>query len=101
MAATYTARTAVVVTNHPERDAIDIVVDSPDIDVAVFEAPANAYSRIKREQPAMVIVCLSFDSTTEFLLLTMLKLDRETAGIPIWTFANLHETRRFEVVDFG
>jgi hypothetical protein len=101
MATTHTARTAVVVTNFPERDALDIVVAGPDIDVAVFESPANAYARIKREQPTMVIVCLSFDSMMEFLLLTMLQLDRDTAGIPIWTCANLREARRFEVIDFG
>jgi hypothetical protein len=33
----------------------------------------------------MVILDLSFETATEFALLTMLKLDRETAGIPIWT----------------
>ena len=85
MPATLAGRTAVVVTNYPERDALDMLLQYPDIDVAVFESPATAYSRIKREQPAMVILDLSFETATEFALLTMLKLDRETAGIPIWT----------------
>jgi PleD family two-component response regulator len=101
MATTRTARTAVVVTSHPERDALNIVMDSPDIDVAIFESPANAYTRIKREQPAVVIVSLSFDSATEFLLLTMLKLDRETASIPVWTCADLRETQHIELLDLG
>ena len=85
MAATLAGRTAVVVTNHPERDALDMLLDYPEIDVAVFEPPATAYGRIKREQPAIVILDLSFETATEFALLTMLKLDHETAGIPIWT----------------
>ena len=85
MRATQTSRTAVVVTNNPERDALDVIIDSSDIDVAVFESPANAYTRIKRERPSMIIIALSFDRFTEFALLTVLKLDRDTAGIPIWT----------------
>lgn len=100
MTTTHTARTAVVVTNHPE-DAFDIIMDSPDIDIAVFESPASAYARIKRERPVAVIVCLSFDSMTEFLLLTMLKLDCETASIPVWTCANLREARHIELLDVG
>ena len=84
MTATQAARTAVVVTSHPERDVLDVVIDNPDIDVAVFESPAKAYARIKSVQPAMVIVCLSMDSPTEVLLLTMLKLDHATASIPVW-----------------
>jgi hypothetical protein len=101
MATTHAARTAVVVTNHPERDAFDIVMDSPDIDIAVFESPANAYRRIKREKPVVVIVCLSFDGMTEFVLLSMLKLDRETAAIPVWTCADLREARHIELLDLG
>ena len=101
MALTHTTRTAVVVTDHPGRDAFDIVMDSPHIDVAVFESPAKAYMRIKREKPVAVIVYLAFDSATEFLLLTMLKLDPETAAIPIWTCADLLEARHIELLDFG
>lgn len=85
MATPLAGRTAVIVTNDPERDALDRLLDYPGIDVAVFESPATAYSRIKREQPSMVILDLSFETATEFALLTMLKLDRETARIPIWT----------------
>ena len=83
MAPTLGGRTAVVVTNYPERDALDRLVDYPDIDVAIFESPHTAYSRIKRDRPAVVILDLRFETATEFVLLTMLKLDRETAGIPL------------------
>jgi len=96
-----TARTAVVVTDDPGQNAFGIVMDSPDIDVAVFESPAKAYMRIKREKPVAVLVYLSFDSATEFLLLSMLKLDPETAAIPIWTCADLREARHIELLDFG
>ena len=87
MATTHPPRTAVVVTNHPEQDALDVVIDSPDIDVAVFESPAKAYARIKSVQPAVIIVRVAIDSPAEFLLLTMLQLDRATAAIPIWMCA--------------
>jgi PleD family two-component response regulator len=94
------ARTAVVVTSHPEEDALDLVMDSPGIDIAIFESPATAFARIKREQPSAVIINLSFDRTTEFLLLTALKLDRETASIPIWTCADLRDASAIELIDF-
>ena len=99
--ATHMTRTAVIVTNHPDRAALDVVMDSPDIDIAIFESPARAFARIKHEQPSAVIVNLSFDSTTEFLLLTLLKLDRETASIPIWTCADLRDASPIELIDFG
>ena len=98
--ATRATRTAVVVTSHPEHDALDVVMDSPDIDIAILESPATAFARIKHEQPSAVIINLSFDSTTEFLLLTALKLDRETASIPIWTCADLRDASPIELIDF-
>ena len=101
MATKGASRTAVVVTDDPGEDAFGILMDSPDIDVAVFESPANAYLRIKREKPVAVIVYLSFDSATEFLLLTALKLDPETTGIPIRTCADLREARHIEPLDDG
>ena len=101
MERTQTARTAVVVTDDPGDEAFGILMDSPDIDVVVFESPASAYRRIRREKPVAVIVYLSFDSATEFLLLTMLTLDPETATIPIWTCADLREARHIEPLDFG
>jgi len=95
------ARTAVVVTSHPEHDALDVVMDSPDIDIAIFESPATAFERIKQERPSAVIISLSFDSATEFLLLTLLKLSPETASIPIWTCAHLCDASSVELIDFG
>ena len=100
MATTHLARTAVVVTDDPEQDAFGFLLASPDIDIAVFESPAKAYLRIKREKPMAVIVYLWFDSATEFLLLTTLKLDPETATIPIWTCADLRAARHVELLDF-
>jgi hypothetical protein len=101
MERTHTARTAVVITDDPGGNAFAILMDSPDIDVVVFESPAKAYRRIRREKPVAVIVYLFFDSATEFRLLTMLKLDPETATIPIWTCADLREPRHIELLDFG
>jgi PleD family two-component response regulator len=99
--ATQATRTAVVVTTHPGHDALDVVMDSPDIDIAIFESPATAFARIKHEQPSAVIINLSFDSATEFLLLTLLKLDPETVSIPIWMCADLRDGTATELIDFG
>ena len=100
MAMAHAARAAVVVTAHPDEKAFDIVMDSRDVDIVMFESPTTAYARIKREKPAVVIVGLSFDGKGEFLLLTMLKLDGETAAIPIRTYADVREDGDTDPVDF-
>ena len=100
MATTHSARTAIVVTDDPVQDAFGFLLDSPNIDIAVFESPAKAYLRVKREKPVVVIVYLSFNSATEFQLLTTLKLDPDTAAVPIWTCTDLHEARHVGRPDF-
>src|SRR4026209_567793 len=98
--ATHARRRAVAVSGHWEHAALDVVMDSPDIDIAIFESPATAFARIKQETPSAVIINLSFDSTTEFHLLTVLKLDRETASIPIWTYSDIRDGQDIELPDF-
>jgi CheY-like chemotaxis protein len=45
----------------------------------------HAYSQIKRVQPNLVILCMRIDDTEGFQVLSMLKLDQETRGIPVLT----------------
>lgn len=99
--ATQVRRTAVVVTGHPEDVPLEAVITSPDIDIAIFEPPSTAFARIKREQPSAVIINLSFDGTMAYLLLAALKLDRETASIPIWTCADLRDVSPIARVECG
>jgi len=42
MATTHSARTAIVVTDDPVQDAFWFLLDSPNIDIAVFESPSKA-----------------------------------------------------------
>jgi CheY-like chemotaxis protein len=62
------------------------VLDAGDYDVVFVEGIAHAYSRIKHVMPSLVIVCLSVDDLDGFHLLSMLKLDGETARIPVVTY---------------
>ena len=56
MATTHSARTAIVVTDDPVQDAFGFLMASRDIDVAVFESPAKAYLRVKREHPDAILL---------------------------------------------
>ena len=85
---THALRTVIVV-GQPGQQLPDSAFDAVDYDVAVLEPLAHAYSQIKRVKPALVIMCLSLDDLEGCHLLSMLKLDRETASIPIRTFATV------------
>jgi len=55
-------------------------------DAVVFvESTEHAYSHIKRLSPHLIIVCLDIDDMDGFQVLSMLKLDNETKGIPVVT----------------
>jgi response regulator RpfG family c-di-GMP phosphodiesterase len=54
--------------------------------VSFLEASDHAYSRIKREQPSLVIFFLHIGDTFDFQVLSMLKLDRATEHIPVLTY---------------
>jgi CheY-like chemotaxis protein len=55
-------------------------------DVVFVEAIAHAYSQVRRIQPNLVILCLRIGDMGAFQLLSMLKLDPETRGIPVLTY---------------
>jgi CheY-like chemotaxis protein len=79
-----TLRTVLVV-GRPGQIVPDSAFASLDYDVVVVEPLARAYSQIKRVKPTLVILCLAFGDIDGCHLLSMLKLDRETASIPIRT----------------
>ena len=71
----------------------------PDCDVVLLESIAHAYSKIKRSQPDVVILCGSADDEYGCQVLSMLALDRETSHIPVLTY--LLSDADFDHVDAG
>ncbi|HEY1305135.1 MAG TPA: hypothetical protein VGF24_16375 [Vicinamibacterales bacterium] len=77
----------VIVVGQPGQTLPDTAFDAADYDVVFIEPLARAYSTIKRVQPSLVVMGLSFDDPDSFQLMSMLKLDQETASIPLRAFA--------------
>lgn len=65
---------------------LDPVLDTGHYAVVFVESTRHAYSDIKRLQPNLIILCLDVDDAAGFHVLSMLKLDDETRGIPLVTF---------------
>jgi CheY-like chemotaxis protein len=79
----------VVVNGDPEiLELLESVLDAGRYDMVFVESSARAYSRIKRVQPDLIILCMRIDETEGFHLLSMLKLDEETRHIPLVTYTN-------------
>src|SRR5262245_12611535 len=76
----------VIVVGQPGQTLPDTAFDAADYDVVFIEPLARAYSTIKRVQPSLVVMGLSFNDPDSFQLMSMLKLDRETASIPLRAF---------------
>src|SRR5439155_7538018 len=64
---------------------LETVLDAGQYDVVFVESTEHAYSHIKRLSPNLIIVCLDIDDLDGFQVLSMLKLDHETKGIPVVT----------------
>ena len=60
------------------------------------ESSEHAYSHIKRVQPNLVILCIRIDDRDGFQVLSMLKLDEETRGIPVLTYTTEYEGQESE-----
>jgi len=64
---------------------LETVLDAGHYDVIFVESTEHAYSHIKRLSPNLIIVCLDIDDIEGFQVLSMLKLDTATRGIPVVT----------------
>src|SRR5438105_12190256 len=64
---------------------LETVLDAGQYDVVFVESTEHAYSHIKRLAPHLINVCLDIDDIDGFQVLSMLKLDSETKGIPVVT----------------
>jgi|RhiMetdeSRZDD1v2_1073273.scaffolds.fasta_scaffold238833_2 PleD family two-component response regulator len=78
-------RTAIVVGRDPDDRVLDLIAEAGNYDVVVIAQTASAYSQIKRTSPDMIVACVAFDDAAAFQLMSMLKLDRDTARIPLIT----------------
>ena len=72
-------------------DLLETVLDAGHYDVVFVESSEHAYSQIKRVQPNLVILCVRIDDADGFQVLSMLKLDEETRGIPVLTYTTEYE----------
>ena len=72
-------------------ELIETALDAGRYDIVFVESTEHAYSQIKRVQPNLVILCVRIEDMDGFQVLSMLKLDEETRGIPVLTYTNEHE----------
>jgi PleD family two-component response regulator len=85
----YEPQKVVVVNGDPDiLELLETVLDAGRYDMVFVEASVHAYSRIKRVQPHLVILCMELDDLDGFRLLSMLKLDDETRRIPVVTYTS-------------
>ena len=83
---TTTSQQVVVVSKQSQLNGLlETVLDAGQYDVVFVESTEHAYSHIKRLSPHLIIVCLDIDDIDGFQVLSMLKLDEETKGIPLVT----------------
>jgi CheY-like chemotaxis protein len=91
-AMTATAQKVVVVNGNSEiLQVLETVLDAGHYDIVFVESSAHAYSQIKRVLPNLVILCMRIEESDGFQVLSMLKLDEETRGIPVLTYTTEYE----------
>jgi PleD family two-component response regulator len=72
-------------------ELLESVLDGGHFDTVFVADSEHAYSQIKQNRPNLVVVCVGVDDLASFSVLSMLKLDPETATIPVLTFTNEFE----------
>src|SRR4051812_9220965 len=75
----------VIVNGSPSMaEQFESVLSGGHYDVVFVESSAHAYSRIKRVQPELVVLCVHTNGDG-LQVLSMLKLDKDTRSIPVVT----------------
>lgn len=86
-----TTQKVVIVNGSPEiLGVLDTLLEAGHYDVVCIESSGHAYSQIKRVRPDLVILCVRIDDMDGFQVLSMLKIDEETRGIPVLTYTTEH-----------
>jgi PleD family two-component response regulator len=70
---------------------LETVLNAGHYDIVFVESSNHAYSHIKRVQPNLIILCMRIEDEDGFHVLSMLKLDDETRGIPVLTYTTGYE----------
>jgi CheY-like chemotaxis protein len=87
-----TAQKVVIVNGRPDvLELVESVLEAGHYDVVFVESNAHAYSQVKRVQPNLVILCIGANPVDGFQVLSMLKLDPDTRGIPVLTYSAEYE----------
>ena len=85
---------ALFVGGGPESLAIvEPVLDGRAYDVEFVASDDEPYATIAALKPDLIVVSLGLDDLAGFQLLTMLRLDPETAGIPVLSYVRDEEVR--------
>ena len=96
-AATTAAQKVVIVNGSPEiLELLETALEAGHYDVVFVESSQHAYSQIKRVRPNLVILCVHIDDLDGFQVLSMLKLDAETCGIPVLTYTTEYDEQEAE-----
>lgn len=69
-------------------ELLESVLDAGHYNVVFVAETEHAYSQIKQARPNLIILCVAIDDPVGFHVLSMLKLDEETAEIPVLTYTN-------------
>jgi PleD family two-component response regulator len=81
------ARKVVIINGRSDTlEVVDAALETGSYDIVFVESHAHAYSQIKSVQPNLIILCVGMDDVDGFQVLSMLKLDEETRGIPVLTY---------------
>ncbi len=83
-----TQKVVVVNGSNEMLELLESVLDAGHYDVVFVAETVHGYSEIKRNRPNLVILCVGIDDPLGFQVLSMLKLDEDTAGIPVLTYTN-------------
>jgi PleD family two-component response regulator len=86
-----TQRVVVVNGSREMLELLESVLDAGHYDMVFVSDTEHAYSQIKQNRPQLVILCMAIDDPVGYQVLSMLKLDADTAHIPILTYTNEFE----------
>jgi CheY-like chemotaxis protein len=80
-----TQKVVVVNGNHELLQRLEFLLEAGHYDIVFAANLDHAYTEIKKTRPDLVILCLALEDPVAFQVLSMLKLDADTADIPLLT----------------
>jgi len=86
-----------VIGGAPQAQSLDaLLVATSDCDVVFVESIAHCYSVIRRVVPDRVIISCDVDDVATCQLLSMMRADRCSSGVPVLTCPTLREPHDFD-----